>query len=270
MGVDFDLLDAQQAVLYTGALSSSAKLVALAVYSFWSKKSPKPYPGTLTLQRLTGLSKPTVMRAVKELVAAKVLNIETDENVHGQRFVFDLEPVMKLDRSKNNTGQVERHKPVKKRVATGKGRFTNQHQNGSISTEEIQEENHNKKTTKSACADAQRAQEPLRLVSVEPKKPTAFTELKDLYVESYEAARGTKPPFDSRDGKAVKDLLAKCGAETAAAAIRGAFAGFWKDKVTIRSIASEPAKFVGLKATSGNGRGARQPNGGDWKPVMES
>lgn len=210
MASDFNLIEAQRTILYMDSLSSSAKLVAFAVFSFWSTKSPRPYPGTAMLQRVTKLSKPTVMRAIKELVAAQVVHVATDQNVHGQRFVFDLEPVMKLDRSKNNTGQVEGHKPVKNRSKTGKGHFTNEHQNGSISTEGIQEEIHKKEPI---CAPLSRK----RKTAPEKVPVVGAHELKLHYLSEFQKHRTAEAKFTpaqwSRAMKALGELVTAHGLE---------------------------------------------------------
>ncbi|HEY0464994.1 MAG TPA: hypothetical protein VGC79_12325 [Polyangiaceae bacterium] len=76
-----------------------------------------------------------------------------------------------------------------------------------------------------------------------------------LYFELFERVRGVKPTFDGQDGKAIQSLLAKCGgAEKASKAITDAYRSWWKDKVTIRDIAKQPSKFIGLKPDS-NGAG---------------
>lgn len=126
-----------------------------------------------------------------------------------------------------------------------------------------------KKSTRSRAAQSS-------LPLIDPKEAAEHKLLTELYFERYESARGEKPPFDGRDGKAIKDLLAKCGPESAAKAIRGAFADdWWRSKVTIRSIAAEPAKFLGLKPGNNNsGRPGRVTQPSDtspdaWKPEVE-
>ena len=90
---------------------------------------------------------------------------------------------------------------------------------------------------------------PPSTVAPEPDDAGQHSELTKLYFDLYAEARGVKPPFDSRDGKAVRDLLAACGAAMAADAIRGAFAdNWWRCKATIRDVALQPARFLGLKS----------------------
>ena len=84
-----------------------------------------------------------------------------------------------------------------------------------------------------------------------------------LYFELYESVRGAMPTFDGQDGKAVRDLLAKCGYERAAKTIEDAFRSWWGSRITIRDIAKEPSKFLGLKPDNGKGRGPVQDTGVD-------
>lgn len=115
-----------------------------------------------------------------------------------------------------------------------------------------------------------RARKPKIALVEDPKATAEHAELTKLYFVRFEAARGVKPVFDSRDGKAIRDLLSACGVERAAQAIDGAFCSWWQDKITIRDVAANPSKFIGLKPQNTNARGARQPNGGGWKPVVEN
>lgn len=86
----------------------------------------------------------------------------------------------------------------------------------------------------------------------DPKQAAEHTQLVEYYFEQFTAARGVKPPFDGRDGKAAKTLLGQCGLEGARNAVRGAFSDeWWRTKATIRSIAAEPAKFIGLLSSPG-------------------
>jgi hypothetical protein len=109
------------------------------------------------------------------------------------------------------------------------------------------------------------------------RKPKATTQRTDpehgakhakvvaYYFETFERKRGSKPPFDGADGKAVSRLLAKCGgdAERACAAIVGAFADDWTAaRTSIRAIASDPAKFIGARPRRSNGTTPTQPNYG--------
>lgn len=87
-----------------------------------------------------------------------------------------------------------------------------------------------------------------------PAVRAAFTIVRDCYFKAFELERGTAPAFDGSDGRAIKDLLAKCGvagdperaAERACDAIEGAFADkFHADKCSIQTIAKDPNKFMG-------------------------
>jgi hypothetical protein len=134
-----------------------------------------------------------------------------------------------------------------------------------------------KQTTKAVkkagkvARSAEHTQESLKLTAEEPKESSDFSKIRTLYFDRFESVRGTKPPFEARDGRAIKDLLAKCSVEQAVQAIEGAFRGFRSDGVTIRMIASDPAQFIGMKAAgSRNEPQPKQPNGGSYKPPVEN
>lgn len=144
----FDRNEATKLVFAHPTLSPAARLVWLAIANRWSVSSPRPFPGTATLVRETKLAKPTAVRATRELEAKRVLAIEQDPK-HSQRHRYNLEPVHQLNRSNPDTGSEEtpvsgsNGEPVhqlnrsKSRTKTGSVDFTNQHQSGSISSEEI-------------------------------------------------------------------------------------------------------------------------------------
>lgn len=113
--------------------------------------------------------------------------------------------------------------------------------------------------------------EPLRLAPVEvvadapanaprrgrPKgaknKPRIITEespeharLVKFYEEQFEAVRGEKPKWVTRDFAAFKALRERFGFEESCNLIRNAFADTWYSKrVTIQRIVSDPSTFVG-------------------------
>ncbi|MCB9584382.1 MAG: helix-turn-helix domain-containing protein [Polyangiaceae bacterium] len=87
-----------------------------------------------------------------------------------------------------------------------------------------------------------------------PEVREAFVKVRDKYFAEFDLARGTKPAFGGDDGRAIKQLLIRCGvesnperaAERACDAVAGAFAdSFHKDKCSIQTIAKDPNKFMG-------------------------
>lgn len=80
-----------------------------------------------------------------------------------------------------------------------------------------------------------------------PETP-AYSETVKAYFEEYERAKGTKPPFGSRDGASVKKLLEAFGGDVARArqcihnALTDPYCG---PRATICSIAADPAKHDG-------------------------
>lgn len=90
-----------------------------------------------------------------------------------------------------------------------------------------------------------------RKARAEPEATPGFAVARDCYFAAYESARGAKPPFGAREGKAVKSLLEKLGGdpERACKCIVNAFSdAFWRDRVTINTIAADPGKFDGTRA----------------------
>jgi len=102
--------------------------------------------------------------------------------------------------------------------------------------------------------------------SPKPKAPTdtaGHQRVTEHYFRTFEAKRGIKPIFGGAEGKAVQTLLAKCAGKPEAAEqiITNAFAGWMGDTITIRDIASNPAKHQGT-VRNARGAGPKQPNSG--------
>lgn len=97
----------------------------------------------------------------------------------------------------------------------------------------------------SDCADDTKPADP-------PK--SSYAELVDFYFVEFEKHRNSKPVFGAREGKAVRELLAKLddNLQRACAAITNALADpWWKSRVTILAISNDPDKFLSLKPGSG-------------------
>lgn len=94
-------------------------------------------------------------------------------------------------------------------------------------------------------AEATRADgEPIRAARSN-ETPIGYPETARLYFETFEQARGVRPVFMAREGKALRTLLAAVGVERAQAAIRNAFADtWWRDKATILTIAADPSRHL--------------------------
>ncbi len=67
------------------------------------------------------------------------------------------------------------------------------------------------------------------------------------YREAFQGARRTVPPETPRDTKDAERLVTACGGvDEACDVIRKAFADdYWKGKATLRTIAADPARFMG-------------------------
>lgn len=72
----------------------------------------------------------------------------------------------------------------------------------------------------------------------------------ETYCLEYERVRGVRPPFAGREAKSADKLIETLKGDHARAmtTIRNAFADpYWREKVTINTIATEPAKFDGAR-----------------------
>lgn len=72
----------------------------------------------------------------------------------------------------------------------------------------------------------------------------------ETYCLEYARVRGVRPPFGSREAKSADKLIDTLNGDHARAmtTIRNAFADpYWREKVTMNTIATEPAKFDGQR-----------------------
>lgn len=248
-----NLLKAQRAV-FMSDLQHIEKLVALALLGHWSIAG-ETFPSVERLARWTSLSTRSVIRALASLEAKGAITVR---RTHGRANRYVLDALMSLMTSDSQSPVTVGHQ-----CHTVTQPVTLSHQSSDTqSPEEIQEEIQVRDPKKSGRASARRKPSKVE-ASQTPEQAANHASITRLYFERFEAARGHKPVFDSQDGKAVRDLLAKCGPENAAKAIEGAFGSWWKDKTTIRNIAKEPSKFIGLKPDNGKGRAPVQNSGVD-------
>jgi len=90
------------------------------------------------------------------------------------------------------------------------------------------------------------------------------------WCESFQKARGCKATFGGREAGLIKQLIAKIGHDGAKATIDRAFAdSFWKDKITLVQLVSDPDKFRTANANAsaaGNARPKQSAAGvtADW------
>ena len=82
--------------------------------------------------------------------------------------------------------------------------------------------------------------------------PPGHAEVVEAYFGAFEAARGSKPVFGGAEGTAVRRLLEAVGgdADRAITIVRSAYepGRFGRDTATIRTIASDPSRFIGAPA----------------------
>jgi hypothetical protein len=223
-----------------------------------------------------------VLDSVAEMVALGVFpdphqHDETGQPKPGVALVFDLTelvqnldrlPVQKLDRSPKRNRSNPRTQPVYSAHGTGLVETTNQHQNGSRSTEGTIEGT-NEGTI---CASTSEARSGSTFNLVAPgsqpetpkpkaKRPTGEASPEhqptvDHYHQEFEAKHGCAPIFGAAEGKAIKSLLEKLkgnGAE-ARRRITIALTAHWKSDVTIRDIARNPDQFATESPSRTNGR----------------
>jgi hypothetical protein len=278
-------------------LSHSEKLTLIAIASHRSDSNTPPSPGLRRLAELTSQKPHTVAAAVARLSERRILRALKRER---QVNTYDLGGTMAgiLAVYPNGTESVpigdtasvplngtERPReddpscadrgyaavPIGDPICADRGHVRNHEgtiegtssasasEAGPFALSSPSAEQSSKATKRRPKAATQRA---------DPEHGTQHAKVVAFYFETFEAKRGTKPPFDGADGTAVKKLLEKLGgdAERACAAIAGAFADDWTAaRTSIRAIASDPAKFIGAQAQvrKTNGRATpTQPNYG--------
>lgn len=75
-----------------------------------------------------------------------------------------------------------------------------------------------------------------------------YQEVVDVWFEEFKRVKGTKPPFNSREGKFIHDLFDKVGdAEAVKNVIRAAFEQRWwvQHKASLRDLSDNPNPFMG-------------------------
>lgn len=274
----FDLLAAQRRV-FGSALGRIEKLVALALLDHWSRKRDT-FPGIPRLAHWTSCDERTVMRALHQLEQRGAIVVTRRV---GRSSTYDLRPLSSLPLSESHPCQdvtsvvSDRGTPVTKSPPPLSGCHPKEPSKGTQGKE-----------PKVARAPKRSRQQPL---FEDQKTESEHAEATKVYFECFEAARGRKPVFRSREGKAVKELLAALGKDETLARLRRIYAAgaYWREKVTITGIASDPDKYDqpptqarGVQQPQRGGlnedlvararaRGHRtplQPNSG-WKPDVE-
>ncbi len=105
-----------------------------------------------------------------------------------------------------------------------------------------------------------------------PEAHPRFAEVVAAYSDAFATARGAKPLFDGSDCAAVKRLLEamKGDADRAIATIRAAYDDPFKARnATIRTIASDPSKYVGAPTPTLNRGRPVQPIGQRPQKTLE-
>jgi Helix-turn-helix domain len=247
MAGDFNLLEAQRAV-FMSDLTSVEKLVALALLNHWSR-ARETFPSVDRLAKWTSLGRRTVIRSLGTLEAKRAIAVTRS---HGRANRYELGPLMNVT-SATVAPVPEGHQCQAGTPPVPEGHPTS----ATVAPEVIQGSDPKKGSKKTARARGPRKPQ-IELPLEDPIAKAWHQEITKIYFELYEAARGQKPPFDGRDGKAVGELLKKCGRADSEHALRSAFADtWWRSKITIRTIASEPAKFIGLRSAVAGGQGVR-------------
>lgn len=92
--------------------------------------------------------------------------------------------------------------------------------------------------------------------------PEQLSLLRDVYFLLFTEARGERPSFGDREGKALKDLLKAEGFERAKKAVVAAYGDeFWRGKATIRTIASDPSRHLGEPSQKKQGGSLQRDSG---------
>lgn len=109
--------------------------------------------------------------------------------------------------------------------------------------------------------------------TAKPSEPEGYKPVIEAYFAAYERAKGAKPVFRPRTGKAAKALLGAMSQAEAIALIDRAFADTWfvANQGELWHIADSPNRFRGTSARPFPVSASRlivQPMGGDWRENM--
>lgn len=243
MAGDLNLLEAQRAV-FMSDLTASEKLVALALLNHWSRGSDT-FPSVERLATWTSLGRRTVLRVLAQLEERNAITVSRSL---GRANRYELGRLMSV------TSATTTPVPPRHQCHGGTPPVPLDHPTSAMVAPEVIQGSDPVKRSKISRSRA-RTKSQGELPLPDPEAGRQHQEVVDLYFELYERARGEKPVFDSQDAKAAKKLREKVGLEKAKQALQGAFAhDFWRSTATIRSIANEPAKFLGLKSQPGGAR----------------
>jgi len=240
MAGDLNLLEAQRAV-FMSDMTPSEKLVALALLNHWSRASDT-FPSVERLATWTSLDRRTVIRVLGQLEERKAISVTRSV---GRANRYELGRLMSVtsDTTPPVTPDHGCHDVTPPVILDHPTRDP-----GSPEVIQVRDPGKRSKISRSSARTKSQGELPL----ADPEAGRQHQEVVDLYFELYERVRGEKPVFDSQDAKAAKKLREKVGLERAKQALQGAFAhDWWRSTATIRTIANEPAKFLGLKSQPG-------------------
>lgn len=270
--IKFNLLKTQRAILRS-AYDANQKIVLWALLDHWSRKSPVPFPSVETLAADASLSERAVQYAVDALEKDAVLGVSRRHNKTNRYYLANIR--LACLRHPNPKRVEWAAKELHKLGATDSTPAGNDsrvfdapaelpgvqevHLGGAGGAPQnipgVQEvrpkepslslRDQKKEPT---LGDEKIARESVS-ISTAKKESTGYQAVKQAYVDGYRSVNGEEPAFNDVDHKALQQLLKNQGTEKAERAIRSAFAdAWWKTRVTIQQIRSNPARFLALKA----------------------
>jgi len=216
------------------------------------------FPSRATIARESGLSIAAVKRTLKELVAMHLIErsfrYEEDSRENTSNLYKLTLPISQVGSARTHVGSEGAHGWVHTEPGVGSHRAPEQPEGTAYKEQPI---------PTASAAGPKRVRSSKK--SAEPKStPAGHAETTAAYFEEFEKARKVKPPFGSREGKAVSQLIEAVGdAEKAQQVIRNAYAdSFWSStqRGTILDLARRDyGKFVG-DLPRGAANGARKAN----------
>lgn len=232
MSDGFDLLAAQRRV-FGSDLGRTEKLIALALLDHWSR-STNTFPALPRLAQWSSSNERTVIRAVRELEDRGAIVVTRRI---GQSSTYDLQGLMTLPLSESHPCQkVTTPIPVTTTPVP-------------LSPPPLSESHPKEPSKGTQEKEPKVARSPRRATQVQlfndPKGESEHSQVVEAYFKNFEVARGKKPFFEAKQGKAVKDLRLALGCEAAIALLGRVYAvgSFWRDKATIIGIAADPDKY---------------------------
>jgi len=249
-------------------VSPTSKLVLLVLARHVNAES-QCFPSQLTIADKCGLSSRAVVSAVRELIARDHVSVVRGNRHKGHANLYSVHPraVQVKEVHVNQVHVKEVH--VNDVPSSSAPRAS--HQVHHVPTKVIIEVEHRRGSdlptaSRPSIKPPVKSSKKAKTSTVDPRHGEVVTH----WCESFQKARGCKATFGGREATLIQQLIAKLGHDGAKATIDRALAdSFWKDKITLVQLVSDPDKFrtanANASATSyGRPKQTAVAAGSDW------